>query len=106
MAFMVFNPLSITLPSDEIESLRTHSSSKFLACFVAQYINNDFLISPELNFVEDFSFRFYVKSYSSYYRYIDPFNVGYFLDKTVPEDFVWLAEKVVPNADEWKYQPF
>lgn len=102
MAFMVFNPSSTTPPSDEIEPLRAHSGSKFLACFAAQYGNNDFLISPELNFVEDFTFRFYAKSYSNYYGYTDPFNVGYSLDGTALEDFVWLAEKVVPGADEWK----
>ncbi len=101
MAFIIFNP-SLTEPSiANNEPIKPYSGSKFLACFAAQYGNDDYLISPRLKFIEDFTFSFYAKSYSDYGGYSDPFNVGYSLDGTEADDFVWIEQNIVPAADSW-----
>lgn len=100
-AFIIFNP-SATEPSiADVEAIKAYSGSKFLACFGAQYGNDDYLISPELKFIEDFTFSFFAKSYSNYGGYTDPFNVGYSLNGMEPEDFVWMDQNIVPSADKW-----
>lgn len=101
MAFIVFNPSSTEPSVADVEEIGAYSGSKFLACFAAQYGNNDYLISPELKFIEDFTFSFFAKSYSNYEEYTDPFNVGYSLTGIEPEDFIWVAQNVVPSADNW-----
>lgn len=80
MDFIVMNPKELGLESDA--ALQPHSGDQFLACFNAESIfrttaNNDWIISPRLNFDGEFVFSFWAKSYSSYSRRLERFNVYY-----------------------------
>lgn len=91
MAYLVFNPdqtdpkLSVFDPH-----IRPYSGTKFLATFPANPgPNNDFFISPELNFTKDFIFKFFAKSYTEDYG-TEQMNVGYSLSGKGLKDFTWL----------------
>ncbi len=89
MAFMVFNPfatdpvLGTTNPD-----IRAHSGNKFLAGFPTSQ-NNDFIISPKLNYDKDFTFKFFAKSFNEDYGK-EKINVGYSLSGNEMEDFEWI----------------
>ena len=109
MAFIVFNPDVLEIPSGSIELLKAHSGSKYLASFAASSIDNegqndDWLISPELSYAHDFCFSFFVSSYAAFGGYPDYFSVGY-AETENPEksDFKWLAENVSPTSDWTEY---
>lgn len=97
MAYMIFNPYE-TDPNVGFAdpNIRPYSGEKFLASFPANPgPNNDFIISPELHFNKDFTFKFYAKSYTDDYG-LELMNVGYSTQTDRIEDFVWLnGEKPV-----------
>lgn len=106
MSFMVFNPSATTPAVNTVETLQPHSGSKYLASFAAESQNNDWIISPVLNYAHDFSLSFYARSYAVDAGYPDYFSVGYTdVEDPEPDDFVWLAENVGPSSqwDEYSY---
>ena len=66
MAFQVFNPYETDPVLGVInEGIRPHSGKQFLASFAKEnssVYNNDFIISPELSFAKDFTFKFFAKA--------------------------------------------
>lgn len=104
MSFIVFNPASTTPAVDYVTNLTPHSGSKYLASFAAEAQNNDWILSPELNYAHDFSLSFFARSYMAAANYPDYFSVGY-TEEVDPEptDFVWLAEQVGPPSQWTEY---
>ena len=103
-AYIVFNP-SATIPPMTDAKIQPHSGSRFLSSFSADTesgVNDDYLISPELRFVEDFTLSFYAKSYSNANNYTDPFCVGYSKTGIEPENFEWIADNVIPGEENWE----
>ena len=106
-AFMIFTP-SMTTPPIDVQlnpSIAPHSRNKFLASFGATHgANDDYLISPELNFGKNFKFSFWAKSFDN-----DPapntIMVGYSTTGFQPEDFTWITATpiAVPHANWKKY---
>lgn len=91
MAFIVFNP-SKTSPSTETwPDIQPYSGKKMLIDFTVDGGNNDYLISPELNFDEDFLFSFQARSYTESYGK-ERFRVGYSTTGTRPSDFTFIQE--------------
>lgn len=91
MAYMIFNPYETDPKLGIIDShIRPYSGEKFLSAFPAHPgPNNDFIISPELNFNKDFTFKFYAKSYTDDYG-TEQMNVGYSMTGKSVTDFIWL----------------
>ena len=80
MAYIVFNPSQVTPTSGNgnlSTSIAAHSGSQFLASFYARTPpNNDWIISPELNYSEDFTFSFYYRG-GHKTAYTESFEVYY-----------------------------
>lgn len=107
-AFFVFNPSATTPPVDlELNpTIAPYSGQKFLASFAPKMGNNDdYIISPKLNFGEDFTFRFMAKSFDSSPA-LNKIMVGYSTDGFEPEDFTWVTQQAVsvPNSKWTQYE--
>ena len=108
-AYMIFNPYA-TDPNIALfdPNIRPRSGEKYLASFPARPgANNDFIISPELNFNRDFILKFYAKSYTEDYGK-ELMNVGYSVTGNDATDFIWLngenpIEVPMGNWTEYKY---
>jgi hypothetical protein len=100
MAFMVFNPSQASPAMDGFNSLKPYSGSKYLASFAS--INtetNDMLISPRLNYVDNFTVSFQAKSYSG--TDPDTFRVGYSTTDSEQDSFTWLGEPQTGDYAAW-----
>ncbi|MDD2550475.1 MAG: choice-of-anchor J domain-containing protein, partial [Bacteroidales bacterium] len=75
---------------------------KYLAGFGADYgQNDDYFISPELNFEGDFIFQFMAKSFSTAPA-PNMIKVGYSTTGFQPEDFTWTTDLPIEvSAAEW-----
>ncbi|MBO4615509.1 MAG: choice-of-anchor J domain-containing protein, partial [Bacteroidales bacterium] len=62
--------------------------------------NNDWIISPELNFGENFTFSFYARSYSSSYS-TEQFYAAYSTTGNSASDFTNLNSTVVTTTTNW-----
>ena len=111
MAGIIFNPSATTPPltGAAFEVMRPHSGDKFLAFMASSnqlLANDDYLISPELAFEDDFKFRFYARSCEIGVS-PEQMKVGYSVTGTNPEDFTWFNEDEpfeVPNIwTEYKF---
>jgi hypothetical protein len=105
MAFMVFNPSACT-PVSPITPC--DDKKQFLACFSAnvdKLANNDWLISPELNFNRPFTFSFMAKTHALQYGF-EKINIGYSLTGNNPEDFIFINGNTPLNVADiwWKYE--
>lgn len=104
MAFMVFNPFRTDPVLGVVNDfIRPHSGNKYLAAFAsARSRNDDYFISPKLDFTKEFTFKFYAKSCTGDYG-MEEMNVGYSTTGTDASDFVWLNGEtpVELPADEW-----
>lgn len=117
LAAMVMNPYQ--LGSYVYQPNPARSGEKYLL-FKSNYsagdgsrpapVPDDWFISPELNFGQDFIFRFFCKAdpdaeSGDYYRWNkEQFRVGYSLTGNEPADFLWMTdnnETVVTQFDEW-----
>ncbi|MBR3947240.1 MAG: choice-of-anchor J domain-containing protein [Bacteroidales bacterium] len=80
MAYIVFNPSQVTSQygsGNLSSSIAAHSGSQFLASFYASTPpNNDWIVSPELNFAENFTFSFYYRG-GHKTTYTESFEVYY-----------------------------
>ncbi|MDR0507291.1 MAG: choice-of-anchor J domain-containing protein [Dysgonamonadaceae bacterium] len=105
MAYIVFNPSACTPTS----SIVAHDGKKqMLACFganVNKLSNNDWLISPELDFNRPFTFSFFGKTHSLQYGY-EKINIAYSLTGNAPEDFIFVNGNAPLNISNiwWKYE--
>lgn len=106
MAYIIFNPSQTTPPctGPGFELLQTHSGNKYLAFMPALLKdNNDFFVSPELNFKNDFTLSFYALSPLGVAYGLEKMRVGYSTTDILPSSFQWLHETEfieVPD-DKW-----
>lgn len=103
-SFMIFNPTQTDPPIDlELNpGIAPHSGDKFLASFEASPgPNDDYFISPELNFGRDFKFSFFAKSFDNN-PVLNKIQVGYSITGFQPEDFTWLTSSPIEvPMDDW-----
>jgi hypothetical protein len=103
-AFLIFNPSQTTPPIDVDlnPTIAPYSGNKFLARFgVNTGSNDDYFISPKLNFGQDFVFRFAAKSFDDMPA-LNKIMVGYSTTGFQPEDFIWLnASTIDVPMDTW-----
>lgn len=103
-SFMIFNPSQTTPPIDLglNPTIAPRSGDKYLASFgVTSGSNDDYFVSPELNFRQNFVFRFWAKSFND-----DPapnkIMVGYSTTGYQPEDFTWITTTAIALPfDRW-----
>ena len=87
MAYIVFNRSQLTSGSTNVTA---HSGSSFFASpYTYNQANNDWMISPELNFTQPFTFSFYARSFSSSYS-TEQFYVAYSTTGNEEADFTNL----------------
>lgn len=107
MAYIIFNPSQTTPPMSGkgYESIQPYSGNKFLAFMAASNqikVNDDYLISPELNFEDNFKFQFYARTCDVATGSTEQMRVGYSLTGTNPNDFIWLTgENSVEVPYDW-----
>ncbi|MBZ0243657.1 MAG: T9SS type A sorting domain-containing protein, partial [Bacteroidales bacterium] len=103
-SFMTFTP-SQTEPPIDVElnpGIAPHSGNKFLASFgVNSGSNDDYFISPKLNFGQEFTFSFFAKSFSNIPS-LNKIMIGYSTTGFLPSDFIWITETAIaPAMDRW-----
>ncbi|MBO4644925.1 MAG: choice-of-anchor J domain-containing protein [Bacteroidales bacterium] len=88
--------------------IQAHSGNKFFACPYARSSgywgstvqNDDWMISPELNFSTPFNFSFYARSFSSQYS-SEQFYAAYSTTGNSASDFVALTSSPVTTTTTW-----
>ncbi|MBQ1654751.1 MAG: choice-of-anchor J domain-containing protein, partial [Bacteroidales bacterium] len=96
MAYIVLDYSSVT------NLFAGHSGNKFIAdAFISSSVqNDDWIISPELNFSENFTFSFWARSGAS--RYPDEqFYAAYSTTGNSASDFINLNSNVVTTTTTW-----
>ncbi len=101
MAYIIYNP-ALTKPSLK-GTIVPYSGDKLLACYGASHaVNNDYIISPELNSPDDFSFTFYAYSFGASENKYDKMRIGYSFTGKEETDFIWLTQTPIDvEGDYW-----
>ena len=106
-SFIIFNPTA-TVPAMS-SSWTPHSGEKYAGCMAANGgVNNDWLVSPQMDIEEGDSLVFWAKSVSA--SYIERFRVGASLSGSEPEDFTTISDDynaaghdyIEPSAAAWQ----
>lgn len=95
MAFVVMNPWMTTPAVNENPNYKPYSGKKMLVDFSSiNDKNNDYIISPELNFDRDFQFSFMARSYKvEGDNYVpERVRVGYSTTGKRPSDFKYVND--------------
>ncbi len=108
MAFVVFDP-SQTTPAATALNTQPHSGNKYFACFAATTpSNNDWMVSPLLNFPSNFKFSFWAKSATNQYSGGERIRVVYSTTGNAQADFTNVLTTapyaVVPQAAWTRYE--
>lgn len=104
MAYVVMNPWQTVPAVNDNPNYKPHSGQKMLVDFCAvDAQNNDYIISPQLNFDADFQISFWARSYKTGENYnAERIRVGYSTTGTQPSDFTFVNESpYVELPDEW-----
>lgn len=104
MAYVVMNPWQTVPTVNDNPNYKPHSGQKMLVDFCAvDAQNNDYIISPRLNFDADFQISFWARSYKTGENYnAERIRVGYSTTGTQPSDFTFVNESpYVELPDEW-----
>lgn len=104
MAYVVMNPWQTVPAVNDNPNYKPHSGQKMLVDFCAvDAPNNDYIISPRLNFDADFQISFWARSYKTGENYnAERIRVGYSTTGTQPSDFTFVNESpYVELPDEW-----
>lgn len=104
MAYVVMNPWQTVPAVNDNPNYKPHSGQKMLVSFCAvDAQNNDYIISPRLNFDADFQISFWARSYKTGENYnAERIRVGYSTTGTQPSDFTFVNESpYVELPDEW-----
>ncbi|HPT52574.1 MAG TPA: C25 family cysteine peptidase [Bacteroidales bacterium] len=103
MAYIVMNMAQTTGTG----IISAHSGDQFFGCAGANgsyyntVSNNDWMISPELNYTEPFIFSFYARSFSSSYAN-ETFYATYSTTGTNESDFTNLTSSAVTSNANWQ----
>ena len=94
MAFIVMNPSMTSPATNENPNYKPYSGQKMLVDFCADNgQNNDYIISPQLKFDEDFTISFQARSYNVTSTIpMERIRVGYSVKSMRPSDFVFVNE--------------
>ena len=104
MAYVVMNPWQTVPAVNDNPNYKPHSGQKMLVDFCAvDAQNNDYIISPRLNFDADIQISFWARSYKTGENYnAERIRVGYSTTGTQPSDFTFVNESpYVELPDEW-----
>lgn len=104
MAYVVMNPWQTVPAVNDNPNYKPHSGQKMLVDFCAvDAQNNDYIISPRLNFDADFQISFWARSYKTGDNYnAERIRVGYSTTGTQPSDFTFVNESpYVELPDKW-----
>ncbi|MBR1992508.1 MAG: choice-of-anchor J domain-containing protein [Bacteroidales bacterium] len=103
MAYIVFDDTQIS--GSAIVS--AHSGEKYFACpyargsgYYSAGVNDDWIVSPELNFTSEATFSFYARSYSSSYAN-EQFYVAYSMTGNAASDFSNINPNPVTTTTNW-----
>ena len=109
-AFIIFNPYQTDPRLNMIDQqILPYSGEKFLAAFPSNPgPNDDYFISPALDYNQTFSLSFKAKSHSTAYG-AELIQVGYSVSGNEADDFVWLNDNdtlALPMGDwqEYRYE--
>lgn len=107
MAFIVMNPSQTSPATDSNPNSKPYSGDKMLVDFCAiDAPNNDYIISPALDFGSDFKISFRARSYSSAYA-LERIRVGYSTTAASPSSFKWVNDgDYIELPTEWKLYEF
>ena len=98
MAFIVLDGSQIT---GQAANVTAHSGNNFIGAPYANNVqNNDWIVSPELNFTDDFTFSFYARSYSN--SYSESFYAAYSTTGNDADDFTNLNSTVATTTSTWR----
>lgn len=101
MAYVIMNPNTTTPSVGDWPAIQPYSGSKMLVAFTVDGGNNDFIISPELSFEENFQISFRAKSYTDAYG-LERFRVGYSTTGKQASNFIFINEgEYVEVPTEW-----
>lgn len=104
MAYIVMNPWKTSPAVNENPDYVPHSGKKMLVDFCAvDAQNNDYIISPKLNFDRDFQISFWARSYKTGSNYNpERVRVGYSTAGKRPSDFTYVSTSpYVELPAEW-----
>lgn len=104
------DPMAFVVLDDDLIAgsniVRAHSGHRYLASpFHSTISNDDWIVSPELDFADTFSFSFYARSYSSSYHE-ELFLVCYSATGCRAEDFVPLHCDTLESTASWERYRF
>ena len=107
MAFIVMNPSQTSPATETNPNYKPYSGDKMLVDFCAADVpNNDYIISPALNFASDFKVSFMARSYSSTYA-LERVRVGYSTTGISPSNFTWVNDgDYIELPAEWNLYEF
>ncbi len=98
MAFICFNPDSVSPSMGNDPALQPHGGTRFGACFSSNPpSNNDWFISPKVQLGDSPEFSFWVKSYTGQYG-LDQFRVAVSTTDSVPSSFTFISGAVPLEA--------
>ena len=103
MAAIIMNPHSTTPSVGDWPHFQPYSGKKMLTFFTVDGGNNDYIISPELNFEENFQVSFRAKAYTNQYGY-ERVRVGYSTTSTQASSFTFVNEGDYIEVDEGDWQ--
>ncbi|MBR4069931.1 MAG: choice-of-anchor J domain-containing protein, partial [Bacteroidaceae bacterium] len=101
MAYVIMNPAATTPSVADWPAIQPYSGTKMLVAFTVDGGNNDYMISPELNFEENFQVSFRAKSYTDAYG-LERFRVGYSTTGKQASNFTYVNPgEYVEVPAEW-----
>jgi hypothetical protein len=106
IAFIAFNPAQVT-PAMTDPGIQPHGGQRFGACFSATSPpNNDWFISPKIQFKNGGTFSFWVKSYTAAYG-LEKYKVGVSTTSNNPSAFTFISGSTPLLADTaWTKKTF
>ncbi|MEG1952098.1 MAG: choice-of-anchor J domain-containing protein [Bacteroidales bacterium] len=102
MAYIIFNPSQTTPKMESLEAM-PYKGKKYLASFAAaeEKPNDDWFISPKLNYTNEFTFSFWARSFSSS-NGLEKIQVGYSSNSKDSADFIWIqGEQALTLPTKW-----
>jgi hypothetical protein len=108
MAFIAFNPASVTPPMTGDPAIQPHGGVRFGACFAATTPpNDDWMISPQTTLGTNSALNMWVKSYTDQYG-LEQYNVGVSTTGMDPADFTIISGSTPLQApvDAWTLMNF
>jgi PKD repeat protein len=91
MAFLCFNPASVTPSLSADQAMQPHGGQRFGACFSSNPpSNNDWFISPAIQLGKNGTFSFWVKSYNDLWG-LDTYTVAVSVTDKNPASFTTIS---------------